>query len=110
MHLFEFPALCLISHLLLHCFQGRIQIEMLKMIEQMTGKSITDMFDWMVGTSTGAILALGMVYGQCRECMYIHNKEGRRVRAPAYTIFIRIVATARTRVLNSSSKAWRAFH
>ena len=37
---------------------------MLKMIEQMTGKSITEIFDWMVGTSTGAILALGMVYGQ----------------------------------------------
>ena len=34
------------------------------MIEQMTGKSITELFDWMVGTSTGAILALGMVYGQ----------------------------------------------
>ena len=56
------------------------------MIEQMTGKSITELFDWMVGTSTGAILALGMVYGQCQECMYIHNKEGRRVRAPAYYI------------------------
>ena len=46
------------------------------MIEQMTGKSITELFDWMVGTSTDAILALGMVYGQCQECMYIHNKEG----------------------------------
>ena len=34
------------------------------MIEQITGKSITGLFDWMVGTSTGAILALGMVYGQ----------------------------------------------
>ena len=27
------------------------------MIEQMTGELITELFDWMVGTSTGAILA-----------------------------------------------------
>ena len=44
--------------------QGLIQIEMLKTIEQMTGKSITDMFDWIVGTSIGAILALGVIYGE----------------------------------------------
>ena len=50
--------------------QGLVQIEMLKMIEQMTGKSITELFDWMVGTSTGAIVALGMVYGQYQDYMY----------------------------------------
>ena len=44
--------------------QGLIQIEMLKTIEQMTGKSISDLFDWVVGTSTGGILALGMIYGR----------------------------------------------
>ena len=44
--------------------QGLIQIEMLKTIEQMTGKSISDLFDWVVGTSTGGILALGMIYGE----------------------------------------------
>ena len=37
---------------------------MLKTIEQMTGKSISDLFDWVVGTSTGGILALGMIYGK----------------------------------------------
>ena len=44
--------------------QGLIQIEMLKTIEQMTGKSIGELFDWVVGTSTGGILALGMIYGE----------------------------------------------
>ena len=37
---------------------------MLKTIEQMTGKSISELFDWVVGTSTGGILALGMIYGE----------------------------------------------
>ena len=45
------------------CRPGLIQIEMLKTIEQMTGKSISELFDWMVGTSTGGILALAMIYG-----------------------------------------------
>ena len=52
------------NHNVLPLIQGLIQIEMLKMIEQMTGKSIMELFDWIVGTSTGAILALGMVYGK----------------------------------------------
>ena len=44
--------------------QGLVQIEILKTIEQMTGKSISELFDWVVGTSTGGILALGMIYGE----------------------------------------------
>ena len=51
--------------------QGLIQIEMLKTIEQMTGKSIGDLFDWVVGTSTGGVLALGMIYGKTM-IIYIH--------------------------------------
>ena len=34
------------------------------MIEQMTGKSISELFDWVVGTSSGAITALLMFYGE----------------------------------------------
>ena len=34
------------------------------MIEEMTGKSISELFDWVVGTSTGGILVLGMIYGK----------------------------------------------
>ena len=48
--------------------QGLIQIEMLKTIEQMTGKLISELFDWVVGTSTGGILALGMIYGEPGTC------------------------------------------
>ena len=49
-----------------YALQGLIQIEMLKTIERMTGKSISELFDWVVGTSTGGILALGMIYGMYR--------------------------------------------
>ena len=52
---------------IMHAYiQGLIQIEMLKAIERMTGKSISELFDWVVGTSTGGILALGMIYGTVR--------------------------------------------
>ncbi len=43
--------------------RGLIQIEVLTLIMKMTGREISDLFDWIVGTSTGAIVALGMVYG-----------------------------------------------
>ena len=44
--------------------QGLILIEILKTIEQMTGKLIKDLFDWVVGISTGGMVALGLVYGE----------------------------------------------
>ena len=44
--------------------QGLIQIEMLKTIEQLTGKPILELFDWIVGTSIGGVLALGTMYGE----------------------------------------------
>ncbi len=47
--------------------KGLAQIEVLIQIEQTTGRRITELFDWMVGTSTGAIIALGVVYGNLRE-------------------------------------------
>lgn len=43
--------------------RGLVQIEMLRQIEQKTGKKIIDLFDWIVGTSTGGIIALALVYG-----------------------------------------------
>ena len=42
--------------------RGLAEIEMLMEMERMTGKRIVDMFDWFVGTSTGGIIALGLVY------------------------------------------------
>ena len=44
-------------------WQGLIQIEILKHIEEEAGRPITELFDWIVGTSTGGIVALGLVYG-----------------------------------------------
>ena len=44
--------------------KGLILIEMLSTIEKVTGKRIIDLFDWFVGTSTGGILALALVYSK----------------------------------------------
>ena len=41
-----------------------VEIEILMDMEKRTGHTITELFDWIVGTSTGAILALGLVYGE----------------------------------------------
>ena len=48
--------------------RGLVQIEILSEIERLTGKKITELFDWIIGTSTGGILALGLVY-----CKSDHN-------------------------------------
>lgn len=44
--------------------RGLIQIAILRQIERRTGKRITELFDWIVGTSTGGIIALALVYGK----------------------------------------------
>lgn len=44
--------------------RGLVQIEVLAQIEKLTGKKITELFDWIIGTSTGGLLALGLVYGE----------------------------------------------
>ena len=44
--------------------RGLIEIDLLHQLEMATGKKITELFDWIVGTSTGAVLALGLVYGK----------------------------------------------
>ena len=38
-------------------------------IERHTGRKITELFDWIVGTSTGGIVALALVYGMCATAM-----------------------------------------
>ena len=43
-----------------------VEIEILMDIEKRTGHKVTELFDWIVGTSTGAILALGLVYGEVK--------------------------------------------
>ena len=43
--------------------KGLVEIEVLMQIEERTGKKIVELFDWIIGTSTGAIIALALVYG-----------------------------------------------
>ena len=43
--------------------RGLLQIEILEQLEKKTGRRVTELFDWIVGTSTGAIVALSLVYG-----------------------------------------------
>lgn len=51
--------------------KGLVQIEALIQLEEATGRKITELFDWIVGTSTGGIIALGLVYGEL--CVAIQN-------------------------------------
>ncbi len=44
--------------------KGLILIEVLIYIEKLTKKKIVDLFDWIVGSSTGGIIALALVYGE----------------------------------------------
>ncbi len=44
--------------------KGLVEIEILDQIERVTGMKILDLFDWIVGTSTGAVIALALVYGE----------------------------------------------
>ena len=44
--------------------RGLIQLEILMQLEEATGRKVTDLFDWIIGTSTGGIIALTLVYGE----------------------------------------------
>ncbi len=44
--------------------KGLIQLEILSQLEIKTGRRIVELFDWIVGSSTGGIIALGLVYGK----------------------------------------------
>lgn len=47
--------------------RGLIQIEVLMELERRTGRRVTELFDWIIGTSTGGIVALGLVYGELKS-------------------------------------------
>ena len=44
--------------------KGLVLIEILSQMEMATGKKIVELFDWIVGTSIGGVLALGLVHGK----------------------------------------------
>lgn len=48
--------------------RGLVQIEVLCQLERTTGRKITELFDWVVGTSTGALILLAVIYG--KNCHY----------------------------------------
>ena len=52
--------------------KGLVQLEVLMELEERTQCSISDLFDWIVGTSTGGIIALAIVYGELLSIMCIH--------------------------------------
>ena len=44
--------------------KGLVQLEVMRQLEEATGRRITELFDWIIGSSIGGILALGLVYGE----------------------------------------------
>ena len=42
--------------------RGLIQIEILSQLERETGKRVTELFDWIIGTSTGGVVAISVIY------------------------------------------------
>lgn len=58
--------------------RGLLLVQMLLEIEKLAQTPIVHMFDWIAGTSTGGILALGLGCGKTmRQCMglYLRMKE-----------------------------------
>lgn len=54
--------------------RGLIQMTILREIERRTQKKIVDLFDWIVGTSTGGIIALALSYGM--RISLVHLQTG----------------------------------
>ena len=44
--------------------RGLVQIKVLMELERRSGHKIAELFDWIIGTSTGGIVALELVYGK----------------------------------------------
>ncbi|CAO1408014.1 unnamed protein product [Diamesa serratosioi] len=58
--------------------KGLVLVQMLLEIETLTQTPISHLFDWVAGTSTGGILALGLGAGKTMKqcmCLYLRMKE-----------------------------------
>uniref|UniRef100_A0A1L8DJ70 phospholipase A2 n=1 Tax=Nyssomyia neivai TaxID=330878 RepID=A0A1L8DJ70_9DIPT len=67
--------------------RGLVLVQMLLEMEKLSQTPISHMFDWMAGTSTGGILALGLATGKTmRQCMclYLRMKEQAFVGSRPY--------------------------
>ena len=45
-------------------YKGLVELDVLEQLELETGQKIPELFDWIVATSTGAIIILGLLYGE----------------------------------------------
>ncbi|TPP64417.1 PLPL9, partial [Fasciola gigantica] len=48
--------------------RGLILIQLLRALEKASGRRVTELFDWLMGTSTGGVLALLLLRGKCLRC------------------------------------------
>ncbi|XP_063216662.1 85/88 kDa calcium-independent phospholipase A2 isoform X2 [Bacillus rossius redtenbacheri] len=58
--------------------RGMVLATMLWELEKATGRRVVDCFDWVAGTSTGGILALGLACGKTLQqclCIYFRMKD-----------------------------------
>ncbi|CAH1987400.1 unnamed protein product [Acanthoscelides obtectus] len=58
--------------------RGLVLVQMLLELEKIIGKPMTHCFDWLAGTSTGGILALGIAAGKTMkecQCLYFSLKH-----------------------------------
>ena len=70
--------------------RGLIQIEVLRQIEVETGRKITELFDWIVGSSTGAVVALALVYGGSIVCIYTYMYSLQALVVHFYKIILHV--------------------
>ena len=47
--------------------RGLILIQVLLNLERVAKQPLVKLFDWIAGTSTGGILALGLLHGKCTD-------------------------------------------
>jgi len=67
--------------------RGMIPAAFLNQLERRTGRSVSQLFDYVAGTSTGGILALGLGLGRpgqappytASELMSLYTSEGHRI-------------------------------
>ena len=88
--------------------RGLIQLEMLRQIEEVLNDedlTITTFFDYIVGTSTGGVMALAMVYGMyvIRKFINMNSRGPPKIeRSFTLTVVICIVMNGRVVPIHSS--------
>lgn len=68
--------------------RGLVLVQMLLEIEQLSQTPINYLFDWVAGTSTGGILALGIGIGKTMKqcmCLYLRMKDSAFVGSRPYS-------------------------